>query len=442
MATALPISRISTGLISLIVSLAAVVLPVMAKNIRHADQTGDAVNSNDKELQGLTDLSGKQILPARYASITYAGNGLFIAREKLPPIGRNNKIGDRDKTFIINRNGTRIASAVPRGSTLTNIRYFGKTAENNHLAVPHSLHDDAMIVFSQAQNLGICDKKGKVILPPSYGWIGLESEGKMVLRDTEGKLFVLEVDSKKVSRLPCKDKEMGVSMYFTEGLAVINNHGPKFITPTGENQIKIRFSQAGNFVNGRSLVQLSMIDGRPSGGVLIDRTGKIVSPLGLNIFSNSGGYSVVCLGLNKWGVVDRDFNFIIKPEYWLILEQPATIYTVEESLKDAQKPPAWFYASKGERQATEVLSKEGKLICTLPTGTEFPFAPSTHYTDGAILCDIGRANKFSDSYYVNLQGKRITRPHSELSSSSSVSFHEIAPGRLLKTVKLEVRAKH
>jgi hypothetical protein len=257
------------------------------------------------ERQGLTDLNGKQILPARYASITYAGNGLFTVREKFPPIGRNNKSSYKDKTFVINRDGTRIAAAVPPGSTLTNIRYFGKKAEISHLASPHSLQDDAMIVFSKDQNLGICDKRGKVILPASYGWIGLESEGKMVLRDTTGKLFVFDVVNEKITPLLCNDEGQGASMYFTEGLAVVHDRGPKFITPTGENPIKIRFSQAGNFVNGRSLVRFSMPDGHSSRGILIDRTGKIVSPLGLNIISCSGSYSVVCLGLNKWGVVDR-----------------------------------------------------------------------------------------------------------------------------------------
>ncbi len=441
MATALHITRISAVMISLIALQAAAVLVVTAKNMCPADQTGGAIIPNYKERQGLTDLNGKPILPARYASITYAGNGFFIVREKLPPIGRKNNSADRDKTFIINRDGTRIAAAVPPESTLTNIRYFGKKAENSHLASPDSLQDDAMIVFSKDQNLGICDKRGHVILPASYGWIGIESEGKIVLRDKEGNLSVFDVGNKKITPLLGKDKESGARMHFTEGLAVINNHGPKFITPTGETPIKIKFSQAGNFVNGRSLVQLSMPDGRSSGGILIDRTGKIVSPLRLNIFSNSGGYSVVCMGLNKWGVVDRDFNYIIKPEYWLILEQPATVYTADEALKDAQTPPAWFYASKGERQTTEVLSREGKLICTLPPGTQFPFAPAIHYVDGAIMCDIGWANKFSDSYYVNLHGERIARPHSELSLSSSVSFHEIAPGRLLKTVKPEVCAQ-
>jgi hypothetical protein len=440
-AMALHNSRISTGIISLIVSLATVAPPAAAKNKCPADQTGGASIPDYIERQGLTDLNGKQILPARYASITYAGNGLFTVREKFPPIGRNNKSSYKDKTFVINRDGTRIAAAVPPGSTLTNIRYFGKKAEISHLASPHSLQDDAMIVFSKDQNLGICDKRGKVILPASYGWIGLESEGKMVLRDTTGKLFVFDVVNEKITPLLCNDEGQGASMYFTEGLAVVHDRGPKFITPTGENPIKIRFSQAGNFVNGRSLVRFSMPDGHSSRGILIDRTGKIVSPLGLNIISCSGSYSVVCLGLNKWGVVDRDFNFIIKPEYWLILQQPATVYTAEESLKDAQTPPAWFYASKGERQTTEVLSREGKLICTLPPGTQFPFAPAIHYVDGAILCDIGWANEFSESYYVNLQGERIARPHSELSSSSSVSFHEIAPGRLLKTVKPEVCAQ-
>jgi len=420
---------------SLVVSLTAVVTPATSQTKHDTALTGSVNNTGYREFQGLTDLNGKQILPPLYASITYAGNDLFIVREKLPPVGTNSTTRDWDKTFVINRDGTKMALAIPPESTLSSIRYFGKEAKKTPAILPTKLNDDALIVFLQNRNMGLCDRWGKVILPAEYEWIGLESEGKIVLRSTKRKLFVFDVDNKKISRLLCKDSRSGFSMFFTEGLAVIDEGGPKYLTPTNKRPIKIRFSEVENFVDGRALVHLLMIEGRRSGGVLIDRTGKIVSPPNMNIISHSGGYSVVCLGLNKWGVVDRDFKFIVEPEYWLILEQPATVYGADDFIMKAQKPPTWFYASKGEKQITEVLSKEGKLLCTLPQGTEFPFAPDTHYADGAILCDIGRANKYSVSYYVNLKGERIDKPFSELSSSSKESFHEIAPGRLLKTVK-------
>lgn len=435
MVTATVLKKTASVIGSLVVSLTAVVTPATSQTKDDTALTGSVNNTGYREFQGLTDLNGKQILPPRYASITYAGNDLFIVREKLPPIGTNCTTRDRDKTFVINRDGTKIALAIPPESTLSSIRYFGKATKNTSAVLQNKLNDDALIVFLQNRNMGLCDRWGKVILPPEYEWIGLESEGKIVLRSTERKLFVFDVDNKKISRLLCKDSRSGFAMHFTEGLAVIEEGGPKYITPTNKRPIKIRFSEVENFVGGRALVHLSMIDGRRSGGILIDRTGKIVSPPNLNIMSHSGGYSVVCLGLNKWGVVNRDFKFIVKPEYWLILEQRATVYSADDFIKNAQKPPAWFYASKGEQQTPEVISKEGKLICTLPRGTQFPFAPDTHYADGAILCDIGWANKNSVSYYVNLKGERIAKPFSELSSSSKVSFHEIAPGRLLKTVK-------
>jgi hypothetical protein len=175
-------------------------------------------------------------------------------------------------------------------------------------------------------------------------------------------------------------------------------------------------------------------NGQEPHGAIINKLGQVISPDNLIIFEFYGEYAIARNEAGKFGVVNRNFEFVIKPEFDAIRPQSAEYYSVEDAYALHSKPPLFYYASKNENAPPVVLSLKGQVLFELPKGVHFPNWPPRVYHN-LVVCPVWIDPNHSKDVYLNMEGKEVEAPFQNLSQSKDVTFREIAPGILLKTIK-------
>lgn len=384
---------------------------------------------------GITDLKGRELAPPVYPYIRYLGHGLFLLHQRSP--GSAQRFNCSNDSILINRSGAKLKTVVPQNATFEGVFWLGKKAENDNNFVPETLPDDALLKFRIGQNFGICDKDGQVVLPASFGWIGITREATAVVRREDNKLFVFDVKSRQQREVSSEVADNGVGMAFSEGLATFRNQKlAGYIDSSGKVAIAPRFSGALNFEHGQAFVTIPNADGKTSSAATINKLGEIISPPALGISEFYGDYAVARKGVGKLGVVNRNFEFVVKPEFETLLPQPAPYFSEEDAWSRYSKPPMFFYACKNKGEPPVVLSINGEVLFELPKTVHLPNWPP-HMLDSVIVCPVWTDPNHSKYVYLNMQGKEVAAPYSKLSNSKSVKFREIAPSILLKTIECD-----
>jgi hypothetical protein len=274
-------------------------------------------------------------------------------------------------------------------------------------------------------------------LPASFAWIGIAREGTAVVRREDNKLFVFDVRSRQQREVSSEVADNGVGMAFSERLATFRNQKlTGYIDSSGKVAIAPKFSWALNFEHGQAFVTIPDADGKTASGAIINKVGEIISPPACGISEFYGDYAVAGKGVGKVGVVNRNFEFVIKPEFETLLPQPAPYFSEEDAWSLHSKPPMFFYACKNKGEPPVVLSVNGEVFFELPKTVHLPNWPP-HVLNSVIVCPVWTDPNHSKNVYLSMQGKEVAAPYSTLSNSKSVKFREIAPGILLKTIECD-----
>jgi hypothetical protein len=375
---------------------------------------------------GLTDLSGKEVVPALYPSIDYSGHGLFLLQERDPA----NWLQIREGKLLVNQNGARMDVKVPVGKVFDNILWLGKPCDQDPKFVPARLPADSLVVFKDGQAFGICDSNGKAILPFSLKKISHCSEGLTVIQDTNDKLFILNLKTSQIKEL--KLAVDNPEIVFSEGLASFQHERRTgFINTTGEIVIPPKYLYASPFVGGHACVSSPDSDGNAGPNAVIDKKGQIVSPSNLKISSFFGGYAVASGKDGKLGVVNSSFQFVVKPEFAILIPQRAEFYYGTNELTLDSAPPLFYYAVRTKGESPCVVSLKGDVAFKLPDKVLLPNYPP-RVADGAIICNVWIDDNHQKEVYLDMLGKEIPRPFSKLSQNKAVSYRKIAPATLLK----------
>jgi hypothetical protein len=107
--------------------------------------------------------------------------------------------------------------------------------------------------------------------------------------------------------------------------------------------------------------------------------------------------------------------------------------------------PIYYYAARSEDGKPVILSPKGDVVSELPPRLISDGSTSQPlFVDG--VCRLGPAVPFAKATFMNLKGEIVPAPYSHLSDSKDVSFIQIAPGILLKTLAcskdLREKARH
>ena len=377
---------------------------------------------------GLTDLCGKEVVPALYPSIYYSGHGLFLLQERDPA----NWLQTREGKLLVNQNGARIDIKVPVGKVFDKILWLGRACDQDPKFVPAKLPADALVIFKDGEAFGICDSNGKTILPFLLKKISQCSEDLSVIQDINNRLFIFNVKTRQITEL--KLAVDNPEIVFSEGLALFQHErGTGFIDTTGKIVIPPKYLFASPFAGGHSCVSSPDSYGNAGPNVVIDKKGQIVSPSNLKLSSFFGGYAVASREDGKLGVVNSSFQFVVKPEFAILIPQRAEYYSGTNELTLDSTPPLFYYAVRNKGDSPCVVSLKGDVAFKLPDKVLLLNYPP-RVADGAIICNVWIDDNHQKEVYLDMHGKEIPRPFSELSHSKAVTYRKIAPMVLLKTV--------
>jgi hypothetical protein len=274
---------------------------------------------DQKELgndHGLTDFSGKELVPTIYADIKYLGHGLFLLKQRLPDPERRFECAD--EKLLFDSNFRNLKPNVPPDANFERILWLGKQADLE-LGLPlKELPSDSLLIFNADKKLGICDVAGKQILHADYTLINALAEDVVTLRKSDGDIYAFDFTTRKLQRLVCQNVRSDIRLVFREGLAVfatIPSRGAQskwgFMNKTGEVVIDPKYDFASPFFEGLACVRFPGVDG-PAHNELINKVGKLSSPPGMQVLASFGPKIEVRDTSGNCGIMDHKFQFVIK----------------------------------------------------------------------------------------------------------------------------------
>jgi len=403
--------------------------------------TPDGLLSCDGNPVGLCDLQKHEVLAPKYSSITYVGHGIFLALSR----NAEDRFEYGNDRRLFNSDGNELKVTLPQGCDLMQVFWLGEKADRI-LDLPLAvLPDDAMFRFRSAQKFGLCDAKGKIILPAVYGFIGKVADGKAFVSDNvlatsgdEG-LYVFDCVNRKLVKTPYKHVLEAQRLYFSEGLAAFGSSTRRgtiegYIDSTGALTIKGNFEKAGPFMKGVASVTRVKDDSNAPKRVAIDRKGDVVSPLNLEVQEFYGDFAVASkVGDQppRFGVVNRKFQFVIEPKFRQLSPQPKYDFSSLDSPGHwFANSPCLYLAVEDEGEQQKLISVKNEVIATLPKGYFFNFLES----NGKLRCYVPKIGKV---VHINMLGELLQNASEKNEDGQSVFYREIAPARLLKTVVLD-----
>jgi hypothetical protein len=388
---------------------------------------------DDGNKHGLTDVQGREKVPAIYAQLSYIGHGLFLARKR--STNPADKFGAEDK-ILIDQEGSELKLKVPAGTNFETLFWLGEQTKTKLTQmVPGKLSRDALLVYSSGKELGLCNSDGNIILPAKFTRIGYPTEDFAILQAKGAQSFIYDARKRKLLQISYANLQRDCLQGFSNGLAqfkVINIAKPGcfwgYLDTSGKVAIKPKFNWAAGFVKGQAFVTL--LDDKLANGAVINKSGNVISPPQLGISEFHGDYAVAATTSGKKGVVNRSFKYVIAPEYESLVPQTVPYYSEEDAWKLSSQAPLFYYANKSQGAPTVVLSLQGKVLFELPKG-----AHPLSVENGVLICNVVANDTSSKLAYLDLKGHKVAPPLSYLSeSNSTATFRAVAPGVLLKTI--------
>lgn len=405
---------------------------------------------------GLSDLNGRELTPAKYSSIRHFGHGLYFARS----INAENKYFLGDERFLLNGRGREFKITVPADSTFHEIFWFGAKADADENAVFEQPPQDMLLVFkSKKGSLGVCNVNGKVVLDAEYSTINPASEGIAFLARREAhaetkRPQIVTFDLKTKQLTPIDDYVSDPhSLILKEGLTVYRGIDKSlgYMDKNGKIVIAPRYEYASSFSEGLALVTVNsspyvrrdsylftVPNSRPAQRdthkLLIDKRGEIVSPPDLEIKYFQNGFGVASRRSDpaKFGIIDKNFKFVVEPKFLSISPRQAESFA-PNNLHSTSSPVvvclAWL-----EQNQRIAISPQGQRLFNLPkelTSFESPthgalpcLRRRTSASPSGLLCDFG---------YIDFK----TGVFKAVFKQRNISAVQISPDRIIRMIKEE-----
>lgn len=286
-----------------------------------------------RDMMGVIDQTGKEIIPCKYKRVQMIAPGFYMAigfedgpgaRQEwhglipmldLAPAARGalQKHNIWLPKILFDYNGKQVKVSIPKNTVLSDIhiseawkyklRNAGNTSE-----VRTTLPPDSLIEFLGPNGFGVCDVSGNVLIEPKYQVLslgGCESGNVSVSTWNEAKkkfdqqkipisakfTSFRDINSSRLDELMAEQKVI-------EGLLVYRDEAGKFgyKDEKGNVVIPAQYYQALPFSEGMAAVRLNPWQGPEVGKhCFIDKTGKIISPIYWRATGFHGKYACVTM---------------------------------------------------------------------------------------------------------------------------------------------------
>lgn len=203
---------------------------------------------------------------------------------------------------------------------------------------------------------GLLDKDGNEVVKPEYKSIGCFEKG-VAAAGVGDKYILIDKNGKKLSDISCQfvsDISDGLIAYMSKSDG--SQEGSfGYMDMTGEVVIKPQYRSGEGFINGTAVV-------------------------------NTANYSDS--DINKFGLIDKNGNFLIEPKYNEIIQLGEGMLAVGIPLD----PEKWFIGSK-----YALAANSGKLL------TDFIFLSIGQFNNG-----VASVYDKTQTYFIDKEGKKVT----------------------------------
>lgn len=374
----------------------------------------------DCNLVGLSDSSRNEILPAKFSRIDYLGHGLFLGWG----INPRDKFQYGDDRYLFNRAGKLLTVKVPERANFVNVCWLGRAAEQDPTLELDALPKDTLLRFSKERLFGLCRLNGEEVLPAKYGFIGKAYSGKAFVSDngtyaTENKTknsYLFDCSRSVLRKLPIENVMAAETIFFNEGLAGFTNHGQfanktGYINEDGHFVIEGNFSTVGPFRNGMAAVTLAAQPPGVRSKVIIDKSGKIISPAKLDVLDFYGDFAVARIAEDmppKYGIVGRQFNFTVQPKYESLTPQMRLDQSeLKSPVTRFEKLAIFYVARESYSQPEKLISPTGAEVLVLPPHLTFGYL----LNNGLIRCWRPTNNRLpGEAVFIDMKGNEVPDP--------------------------------
>ena len=362
------------------------------------------------DLVGVIDRTGRFVIPAKYERILYFGHGIF---QCFPDDGTHILLNQPERTVrtseelrsarnnlsydLLDKFGQRIKLNIPSDYRVREIHVSSSCKDSGMTACQSS---GTLITVSNADGIGVVNGEGHIVLPVKYYSVSIQGDTKVVgfgppMRGQSSDEHVAFANATQLdSKLDASDPTLTLPESFSEGLGVFHyghnyfvwpGHGtqssPDYMGPDNEKREYVKYGYvdqsckvvippiffgASDFQDGVAAVRLNPI-GQSGQCAYIDKSGRVISPTFWQTQKFSGQRAVVSVrddtavpknvnfvGSNhhgRYGLINRDFKWVIEPEYCLVRE-----------LSDGK----YFCCSYNDKPSC-LMDRDGRKIFDLPT---------------------------------------------------------------------------
>ncbi len=269
---------------------------------------------------GFIDQTGKMVIPPQAMIQPYSAPLRFT--EGLVPVTIGHRYGYMDKTgkvvippqFVVTAEWGAPAEFSQGVAEVEIPPTWGYIDQRGKIVIPYQFQEgrpfgNGLAPVAVKGEWGFIDKSAKMVIAPQYDEVEPFSQGLAAVRLGDRYGFI-DMTGKLAVPLQFDQTER-----FSEGLARVKSDKDQkwgFIDRAGKLAIPYSFSNAGDFAEERAWVEL---DGH---GGFIDPAGKVVFTVNKPVYFTSprfwGGLAPA-YSQGKWGYVDKNGKFSIKPRF-------------------------------------------------------------------------------------------------------------------------------
>lgn len=268
------------------------------------DTTTDLIKIKQNDLYGVTDLSGKTILPIEFKEISYIG--IYIAGTKA------------NQVINYDRNGQEVQNIYKKVIATGNENYFITVGQNNLYGIINQngvetttnkytyieyLIGEYFAAYNEENKIGVIDHYGNIVLGINYNLVQpIKGTNMIQVSDTES--GILEIYSANIEQIAVmKNAKLYI---YNDYIKIVSDTETKYISLDGKI-LTNKQALPNNTLFATSKYGLWGFEDK-DGNIVVEQVYDMVTEF------NKYGFAGIKEG-NKWGIIREDGTIIVEPKY-------------------------------------------------------------------------------------------------------------------------------
>ena len=268
------------------------------------DTTTDLIKLKQNDLYGVTDLSGKTILPIEFKEISYIG--IYIAGTKA------------NQVINYDRNGQEVQNIYKKVIATGNENYFITVGQNNLYGIINQngvetttnkytyieyLIGEYFAAYNEENKIGVIDHYGNIVLGINYNLVQpIKGTNMIQVSDTES--GILEIYSANIEQIAVmKNAKLYI---YNDYIKIVSDTETKYISLDGKI-LTNKQALPNNTLFATSKYGLWGFEDK-DGNIVVEQVYDMVTEF------NKYGFAGIKEG-NKWGIIREDGTIIVEPKY-------------------------------------------------------------------------------------------------------------------------------